>query len=163
MFVYTAAVLTPQSAELLKWVMRATVNLEERNSPRGNFELKTPQGEIIPHHMTINLGELKEELNSSRILRANAKLTVDYIAYDLEIGACAAHVSEAYAMLPEQTPINSINDERSAKHITICLAPGVKAFKSNELFEKIKAGEKIAIHDLYGETIRLDAVVQHCQ
>ena len=161
MFIYTAAVLTPQSANLLRWAMRAaTKGFELEN----DFGFKTPQNEPIPHHMTINLGKLNTELNPDWILGMSAKLKVDQLRWSEEIGACAFRVVEAISVVDDYV-IKSFNDEKSNKHITTCLKPGVKAHKSNDLFG-VKAitdfGSSIQYSNLFEEIIELDAVVQEC-
>lgn len=162
MFIYTAAVLSPMSATLLKWTMRAITGELELES---RFKFKTPQGESLPHHMTINLGKLDTKLNPEWILGQNVKLFVDQLRWSEGIGACAYRVRDAISVIDDHL-ITSINDGKSSKHITTCLMPDVKAVRSNDLFgdkAEIDLGNAIQYSNLYGEILELDAVVQECQ
>lgn len=129
---YTAAVLRKESAEDLLLAMRGKTNLEEEG-----FECVTPQGEPLPHHMTINLGSFDWTLNDPKILGQSCIIYIDSIWFSKEIGACAARVTRAYC---DGKEINSINKN---KHVTICLKPPAKPFHSNQIFEN-------------GESIKLD-------
>lgn len=122
---YTAAVLRPDSVSELLREFREIADLENQG-----FVCLTPQGESIPHHMTINLGNFDTTVNNPELLGKPAVLYVDSIWYCKEIGACAAHVKSSYS---DGKSINSINEH---KHITICLKPPAKAFHSNKIFEK---------------------------
>jgi len=117
---YTAAVLRPDSALKLKQIMREKIDLENLG-----FECKTPQGEPLPHHMTLNLGLFDNTLNDPELLGSEIVLTVDSLWYCEMIGACAAKVIDSQSA-------KSINTQ---KHITICLKPPAKPFQSNKLFE----------------------------
>jgi hypothetical protein len=134
---YTAAVLNPKSAEVLKKTMRDKLGLEGCG-----FECQTPQGEPLPHHMTINMGPLDTSINDPRILDKPAILCVDSIWYCKTIGACAAKI------LFCELENNTINSTNSIKHITICLKPPAKAFHSNKIFtdgEYIKLDEPLIL------------------
>lgn len=81
---YTAAVLTPMSADLLKWIMRATLRLEDEG-----FVVENSQGEPLPHHMTICMGPLDESgLHGRSILGDEADLTFDSLVYNHALGVC---------------------------------------------------------------------------
>ena len=121
---YTAAVLQPESADVLKQAMRDAIDLENRG-----FECVTPQGEPLPHHMTMNLGPFDSTVNKSELLGKPAILWIDSLWWCETIGACAARVNRAYS---EGELINSSHDN---KHITICLKPPAKAFHSNKIFD----------------------------
>ena len=128
---YTAAVLDPLGAGLLRWIAKA----EELEG--WDFRFKTPLNDEIPHHMTINLGAIDVNLNKEEILEQRARLHVDQIRVSVELGACAARVIKAEVEMKEYPVIywqklNSINEH---PHITICLKEGVKPFTSNKLFE----------------------------
>jgi hypothetical protein len=125
---YTAAVLRPNSVLELLQALRETTDLESRG-----FVCLTPQGEPLPHHMTINLGTFDDSVNKPELLGKSAILYVDSIWYCDEIGACAAQVCKAYS---EGNPVNSINEH---KHITICLKPPAKPVYSNKIFDSGKS------------------------
>jgi len=129
---YTAAVLRQESTKDLLLAMRSKTNLEEEG-----FECVTPQGEPLPHHMTINLGKFDSILNDPQILGQPCLQFIDALWFSKEIGACAARVTRAYC---DGKEINSINEN---KHVTICLKPPAKPFHSNKIFEN-------------GECIKLD-------
>ena len=128
---YTAAVLDPLGAGLLRWIAKA----EELEG--WGFRFKTPLNDEIPHHMTINLGAIDVDLNEEGILEQRARLHVDKVYASVELGACAARVIKAEVEMKEYPVIYwqhlySINEH---PHITICLKEGVKPFASNKLFE----------------------------
>lgn len=132
---YTAAVLTPYSIDLLVCLMRKSLDLE-----KAGFVLKTPSGERLPHHMTINLGAFDSDLNPLEMLKQPVRLVVDSFWYSEEIGACAARVIEATV---NEMPVRTINDETSHKHITVCLRPPAKPLHSNKLFQSNTEVSKI--------------------
>lgn len=114
------------------------------------YVFQTVQGESLPHHMTINLGNFDERLNNKEILGATATLWVSHFLYNDK--ACAAVVDRAEV---NGVPINTINDRTSGKHITMCLLPPARPVDSNTLF----AGGSSIIEI---EETSLDAVVQEC-
>lgn len=145
---YTASVLTLKSASYLKWVLRGSIGLPD------GYEFMTPNGDPLPHHMTVNMGEIDTKLNPVAFMDHFVILTVDQIVHSPKVGAVAARVSAA-KMRDTGEEIKSTNKH---PHITICLAPGVKPFASNKVFE---AEDKIE-HDLFGELIQLQAVFTQC-
>lgn len=118
---YTAIVLDEKSVGILKNISRQ-LDLE-------GFVYETPQGEPLPHHMTINLGPLDKSLNNPKILGKKAKLVVDGLWFSREIRACAARVIYAHCGDDE---IQSFNEQ---SHVTICLLPPAKPVQSNDLFD----------------------------
>lgn len=115
--------------------------------------------------MTINLGKFDVGLNPDSILGMSAKLKVDQLRWSEDIGACAFRVTHAISVVDDYV-IRSFNDEKSSKHITTCLRPGVKAYKSNDLFgpgAENDLGSSIQYSNLYDEILELDAVIQECQ
>lgn len=153
---FTAAVLDPLGAGLLRWIAKAE-NLEG-----WSFRFKTPQNDEIPHHMTINLGAIDVDLNDEAILEQPARLFVDQIRISVELGVCAARVIKAEVEMKEFPVIywqklNSINEH---PHITICLKEGVKPFISNKLFET-REDFDLEVIDL-DEVYVLPAVVDVC-
>ncbi len=143
---FTAAVLRPTSAALLKWIMRATLNLETQG-----FCLKTQAGEPLPHHMTINMGSLDESLNPSTLLGKDVFLHIDGLVYDTELGVCAAPVFYAWWGMDRHIQTSNIYP-----HITVCVKPPSKPVLSNELLKK--GGKVHVLDDVY----KLEAVVQEC-
>jgi len=89
---YTAAVLTPISAQLLNWIARGTLNQDH------DFVFKTSQGMSLPHHMTINLGPLDESLHDRSLLGCEASLRIDTLIYNQDLGVCATPVYDSTAM-----------------------------------------------------------------
>lgn len=142
---YTAAVLRPESVEILLETLREKLDLEEHG-----FACVTPQGEALPHHMTINLGSFDTTVNKPELLGRSTILFVDSLWFCKTIGACAARVTRAYS---DGEEINSINQN---KHITICLKPPAKAFHSNKIFE---AGECVMLE----QQLNLMADIQEVQ
>lgn len=140
---YTAAVLTPPARQLLQQKLE-----EKRNMSAFVFETKS--GEILPHHMTINMGSFDSSLNDPDCLGKGVTLWVTRFRYNDKV--CCAEVVSADI---EGKPIRTMNDQKSGKHITMCLRPPGKPVDSNELF---KDGASIIEID----ELRLDAVIQEC-
>lgn len=145
---YTAAILKPSSVNILLWLMQKT-----RYEKRG-FVPKTPTGDPLPHHMTINLGGLDENLNPKEWMGKNCLLTIDSLHQNEKIGVCAARVIKAEC---EGKPIKTINDENGSKHITLALKPGIKPVQSNKMFQG--QSEETQIYQLEQPFI-LEAVLQ---
>ena len=132
---YTAAVLTDISSQLLRWLMTARIDLEQHD-----FVLQTPQGQSLPHHMTISLGKVEDGLHDHPIIGAEVDLHVTRIAYSLSLGVCAApvykavywHDVEERGVKLTPFPIHSMN---MVPHITICIKPEVQPKDSNTMFE----------------------------
>jgi hypothetical protein len=123
---YTAAVLSPTSAQLLKWIMRGTIALEGEG-----FVTETAQGHPLPHHMTINMGNLDSSLNPKAILGEPVILEIDRLVYNYTLGVCAAKVTRA-AHSYKSWKIKSAN---IVPHITVCIKPGSKPMFSNQMLE----------------------------
>lgn len=111
------------------WMTRALLRLEERG-----YAFKTPQGELLPHHMTINLGALDEALNPPTWLDAEVGLFVEELVYEDELGVCAAPVVLTTG-LSERHLGEQLRSKNAHPHITVCLKPGVKPFTSNLMLE----------------------------
>jgi hypothetical protein len=126
---YTAAVLLPDSAQKLKNFVESQNKMELLG-----FEYKTPSGQSLPHHMTINLELFDPDLNPPELLGQEAELHVDTIWMSEEIGVCAAEVSIAKSGTTE------VRSSNKRKHITICLKPPAKPFHSNKMLEGDKKG-----------------------
>lgn len=126
---FTSAILTEFSRNFLKEIASKLVEFDE------NFLFQTEQGVLLPHHMTINLGDFDEKLNNPEILGCDAELFIDKIVFDPELGICAATVAQATAILPsgDQIKIQSAN---KCPHITIALKKGVKPKFSNQMLEQ---------------------------
>lgn len=150
---YTAAVLTPLSAQLLRWIMKGTEDLE-----KSGFLLETPQGDFIPHHMTINLGRFDETLNPKSILGNQAIVKVDKLVYNDVMGVCAANVQEALGFqFLDSSPVVNIQCVNEYPHVTVCLKPGSKPVESNDLLSRPSPHTiEIALDQVY----ELQAVVQ---
>jgi hypothetical protein len=142
---YTAAVL--KSPYILIDRLQSLINLEEKG-----FVFQTSTGPL-PHHMTVNLGPFDPELNDREILGKNAILYVDGIWWSEDLGVCAATVDRA---MVGETPLVTINDDDSEKHITICLRPPAKPAHSNKLL----SGKYKAEARLFMEPLELEAVVE---
>lgn len=131
---YTAAVLTDNSADLLRLLTEKLLNPEA-----DGFRFETPQGEPLPHHMTINLGQFDGALNDRSLLGRPAQVDIEVIGINRTMGVCAAVVTGARA-LTESPHVNSpywveLKSKNKKPHVTICLMPGVKAKTSNDMLE----------------------------
>jgi hypothetical protein len=144
---YTAAVL--KSPSILIDRLQNLINLEEKG-----FVFQSSQGPL-PHHMTINLGSFDPELNDREILGKTAILEIDGIWWSEQLGVCAACVDKA---MVGETPLLTINDKESCKHITICLKPPAKPVHSNRLFREM--GKHKAEARLFMEMLKLEAVIE---
>lgn len=142
---YTAAVLDMNSRLTLRQALSSSRNMEEFG-----FVFKTSAGESLPHHMTINLGNFNQNLNNPQILGKAALLTVSHFLYNDKI--CCAVVSHAEV---DGVSINTINDQTSGKHITMCLVPPTKPMESNALFK----GGALTIKC---QSMQLNAIIQEC-
>lgn len=143
---YTAAVLHPISANLLRWIQRGILDLEQEG-----FVVQTQQGQLLPHHMTINLGKFDENLNEESLLGHEALLKVNQFVYNDVLGVCAAPVIEAvgYRLAdPPVIPIKTINEH---PHITVCIMPWAKPASSNVM---------LAESHLNNITIKMDQVYE---
>jgi hypothetical protein len=148
---YTAAVLSPVSGLLLKWIARATLDhLTEQG-----YEFRTPQGVALPHHMTINLGKPDELLNAADILEMPAVLTVEELVYNDVIGICAYPVVKAAAKVGGRW--EGIVSANAEPHITCCLKPGAKPKDSNRMLE-VAGAHTVRVR--LEEAVQLDAVVR---
>lgn len=134
---YTAAVLRPTSALLLKWIARAVLKLE----PDG-FLFETPQGEPLPHHMTLNLGAFDDKVNPPFLLGKRVLLSIRELHYNHTLGVCAAPVVDAvtedsfgddfkWGAMPV-----AVASKNKCPHITVCLKPHSAAKFSNKLLEE---------------------------
>lgn len=90
----------------------------------------------LPHHMTINLGNFSEALNSKEILGKQALLHCNELVYDVSMGVCALAVESA---LCDGQPVNCMN---RCPHITVALIPPAKPRFSNDLLEKRPSSSK---------------------
>lgn len=126
---YTAAVLTNLSKDLLRWI---AINKLSQNDRRWQFS--TPSGDELPHHMTINLGNFNTNLNDQSILGKFVDLKINCISYNEELGACAFPVIVAKAEISDAqwVKIKTINEH---PHITACLMPGINPKTSNEVLQ----------------------------
>lgn len=141
---YTAAVLTPQSSDLLQ------SKFEEKINPKLlGFIFETKYGQKLPHHVTINLGTFDESLNALDILRSPIKIWTHKFLYNENI--CCAVVDKI-----ETKSGVSINCRNEFPHITTCLRPPTRPFESNELFTN--AASAINIDELV-----LDAFIEEIE
>jgi hypothetical protein len=131
---YTAAVLTPMSADLLKWIMRGSLRLEDEG-----FAVENSQGEPLPHHMTICMGPIdKSDLHGRGILGCEADLTFDSLIYNHALGVCAVPIIKATCLWTsgngkyDPLPLKSAN---AYPHITVCIKPESKPRFSNQMLE----------------------------
>jgi hypothetical protein len=126
---YVAAVLTDESATLLRSIVQSNLRLE-------NFQFETSRGDPLPHHLTINLGSFDKELNSPEILGKPARIKFDQICYDLKLGVCAI---PAYAeVVVSESKCVTLNTSNRFPHVTCCITAKSKPMLSNEMFETAK-------------------------
>lgn len=144
---FTAAVLQPNSAALLKWIMRGTLDLESEG-----FQLTTKAGDPLPHHMTLNMGRFDESLNPRAMLGQSVVLHVDRLVADPQLGVCAAPVNLAEWQGGEVRTVNT------HPHITVCLKPGSKPMLSNEMLNRLSNVKVFPLDEVY----RLEAIVEEC-
>ncbi len=143
---YTAAILMPNSADLLRWMMRATLNLESKG-----FVCETAAGEQLPSHMTINLGAFDVELNDPNIVHTTIFLHVEEFVYCELLGVCAVPVVKA--ITKEESIVRSSN---KIPHITICIKSESKPKFSNALLEQ---RDEKTLHFKLDRTYVLEALV----
>jgi len=147
---YTAAVLAPMSAQLLKWITKALIRPE-----KDRFVFQTEQKQPLPHHMTINLGEFDQNLNDPSCLGSRVELRIDCIYINYCIGVCAAKVH--LAQLPSG---KELKVENKVPHVTICLVPGTKPMSSNTMLESLGDPASQTFSYPLDQTYFLDATIQ---
>jgi len=144
---YTAAILTPNSSGLLRYAaMAAHLEVE-------GFGFKPD----YPHHMTINLGCIDEDLNVAEVVGQTARLHVKRFGWCDRLGVCAAEVFKAEVEMKEfpvkfWQELSSFNEH---PHITMCVRSGVPPRLSNDM---LKNGPYEWIE--LDQTYMLDAVVE---
>lgn len=129
---YIAAVLDQKSQSLLTSLAVESVPSE--------FVFKTKAGMLLPHHMTINLGDLDTKLNPSEILGQKVFLEISKIVYNLDLGVCASPVINARLING-----NEINSSNLIPHITIGLLSHGKPKDSNMMLEKDENNQVIKL------------------
>lgn len=106
------------------------------------FVDRTPLGDRLPHHLTLNIGSIEDGLNNPSVLGKVADLTVEAFCWDHEVGACAARVTKM--VVKGFTSVSTIDlyirdteivlkSTNAQPHITMCLMPNVKPAASNNL------------------------------
>jgi hypothetical protein len=152
---YTAAVLTDISADLLRWIMKGTLDLEQRGFVTKNGNQK------LPHHMTICLGGIENSPHQVTLLGAEATLRVSHMFYHEDLGVCAVPVVKATVSWTtgdgefEPLPLQSTNN---VPHITVCLKPYAKPRTSNEMLERTDDPQVIRVN--FDQAYDLKAVVR---
>ncbi len=126
---YIAAVLTSQACHQLKQILTQYVDLK-------GYVFQTAAGMPLPHHMTINMNGFDNTLNNPELLGQQCNIKIDGIAYNHQLGICAARVISATSL--NNIEINSIN---SIKHITLAMKPTSKPFFSNKLLWKTEGSD----------------------
>lgn len=155
---YTAAVLRPTSGHLLKWITRAVLKPED-----DGFLFQTPQGEPLPHYMTLNLGEFDGSLNPPFLLGKRVLLNVRELYLNHTLGVCAAPVVDA---VTEESfgddfkwgsmPI-AVASKNKCPHITVALKPNSAAKLSNQML-KTPGPQNIIVK--LDQTYTLEAVIE---
>ena len=146
---YTAVVLDDTSVNILKNIAIAFFDLENKG-----FVFETQQGNPLPHHMTVNMGEMDSSINDPSLLSKEVKMRISTMSFDEELGACAAKVDTAFHKESKSTtPVLSNNEH---PHVTIAIKPGSKPFWSNKLFD----GRKCLCYDF--DYVELTGVLQVC-
>jgi hypothetical protein len=156
---YTAVVLSEMSADLLKWIVRATADLEV-----SGFHFQTAQGTPLPHHMTVNLGGFDEKLNRPEMMQdfARAELEIAEIVYDHDLGVCAAPVLRAACRVVygEEGGWEEIKTTNAVPHVTLCIKAGCKPVYSNKMLE---SPGPHTVRVKLDKTYRLEGEMEVCQ
>ena len=149
---YTAAVLDDLSAGLLRWAAKAAGIEHTFGFDAGSTKL--------PHHMTINLGLIDEELNSREVILRPARLFVDKIYWCHKLGVCAAPVIKAEVEMQEFPAKywESLYCMNQHPHITVAVQPHVKPKTSNDLLAAVEDGELVSCQR-FDQTYILNAKV----
>lgn len=130
---YTAAVLEDGQRNLLQIALTEVApDIEDKG-----YLFETSRGDLLPHHMTINMGDFDQALNCISMGGMPVEVTIDGFWYDHKLGVVAARVADALCTIvgderqcDYHEQVKTINEHR---HITMCLKPGVKPFTSNKL------------------------------
>lgn len=129
---YTAAVLTSISAQLLRWIAKNTFDLQD-------FVFETIQGLALPHHMTICLGPIeKSSLHDRSIIGCEVILKIDSLVHNKNLGVCAAPVCNSVILWTTGNSKHKdvLKSTNVIPHITTCILPSSKPFFSNQMLEK---------------------------
>lgn len=121
---YTAAVLLHDEADKLRQIAEDILSLKSLG-----YDYVTKNGQYLPHHMTVNLGEFDENLNLIETMGKVVDLFVGGFAYDHEMGICAAKVEKAFCHFTHSEVV-SANKQR---HITMAIKKNAKPYLSNML------------------------------
>jgi len=149
---YTAIVLDKQSCQLLTWATKALV-------PNWtNFKFETQHQDPLPHHMTINLGEIDESLNPRTILCQPAEILGKSLYVGTDVLVFRVSKPRWYDGLVWHK-LKTMNDKGSAPHITCALTAGNKPMISNFLFNGTQEPlEKIRLED----PLFLSGIIRQC-
>jgi len=150
---YTAAVLTPTSAQLLRWIVIGTLDLESHS-----FLFETSRRQKLPHHATINMGRFDEGLNHRELLGSKVAMKIDKIVYNEELGVCAAIVQSAETRDEDESTV-TLSFSNPHPHITICLQEHGKPVFSNEMLD-IPSPNNIKVG--LDQTYELEAIIREC-
>jgi hypothetical protein len=134
---YSAVVLTPESATRLKSILVLSYDFH-------GFVFRTDRYDL-PHHLTIGVGFFDPKLNSEEIIGKHAHLYIGNASVNQHMGICAVSINKAVCVVKEKEV--EIRSSNLHPHITCALKPGVKPFLSNRMLE---------IADFATENIRLE-------
>jgi len=119
---YTAAVIISGKEEVREAIRQ---HLVDQGIIQEKIEEKWPEVNPLCHHMTINMGSFKQEMNPTLSLGAELSLIPNSIAFDNKVVAIGVSCEG----------VATINDETSRKHVTVAVnrMNGGKPFSSNKL------------------------------
>jgi hypothetical protein len=150
---YTAIVLENISADLLRWIVRGTLKLEENG-----WKFETAQGNPLPHHMTLNMGDFNSGINHVGMLNCAAEMWFEELVFDTDLGVCAVPIPLAL-MIEGPQLAETVKSSNEFPHITICIKPGSKPVQSNKMLENIDRAKRCKLDRRY----KVKGVVQICK
>lgn len=153
---YTAIVLDKQSCQLLTWAVKALLPDWETL----NLKFKTQHDDPLPHHMTINLGELDESLNARVMLGKQAEILGKTLYIGTDVAVFRVSKPKWFDGKSSWFKIKTMHDGSSKPHVTCALTPGNKPMISNLLFNGTQEPlDKIILED----PLFLSGIVKECR
>lgn len=125
---YTAVVLNEKSvADILENFC------DEMRSVGGGFQMQNAKGDPLLHHVTVNMGELDKELNTTDLLDKEITMNIVSFAKDLRVAAFGVEYKVVNGLSVFGDP--EVKTKNAIPHITACinLQNGGKPFDSNDL------------------------------
>lgn len=147
---FAAVVLTHDSQKMLKEIAQTCLG-----NDANLFVFITANGMHLPHHMTLNMGDFNTSINDQSILGQTVVMRFRHFAHNLKLGVAAVAIEEAKV----KSSGSEVKSTNAKMHITCCIMPGSKPFKSNDLFLDLNETKNTFLQ----ESVVLEGVVSICK